>query len=186
MTDNLDYAQIYEYSRIALGIISFWLVVFGFVLGLWAIQLSFAGIPDNIFYGIFSCAIGVNGDQSLVGNSHNFQAIISCAYFVVNTGFRSNILWRVVVSALPLKALPGYRRWLVQAPYSPLLGVLARVILTRSSVSFALDFHMVSQGWGVSLQYHYKFHDAIFLHLSNILLCIHARISLSFLWLMNV
>lgn len=91
MTENIDYAQIYVYSRIDLGIISFSPVVFGSVLGLWDIQLSFPGIPDNIGYGIPSCAIGLKEKQLLLGNAHNFQAIISCAYFVVNTGFRSNI-----------------------------------------------------------------------------------------------
>jgi len=134
------------------------------VLGLWVIQLSFPGIPENVGCGIPSCAICFKGDQSLVDLSHNFQAVISSTYFVVRTGFRSNILWRVGVSPLPLKALPGYRRWLFQAPYCPLLGVCARITHRGSRVSFVLVFLVASQGWGVSLQSYYKFHDPIFLH----------------------
>ena len=40
----------------------------------------------------------------------------------------------VCVSVLlpPLKDLPGYRRWPLQAQYSPLLGVFARVTLVNS------------------------------------------------------
>jgi hypothetical protein len=41
----------------------------------------------------------------------------------------------------PLKILPGYRRWLIQAPYPALLGVLNRVTLTDS---WEFSFHEFS------------------------------------------
>ena len=38
----------------------------------------------------------------------------------------------VWVPISPLEGLPGYRRWPVQAPYLPWLGVLAKVTLVDS------------------------------------------------------
>ena len=116
-----------EYSRISLGIISFtfffltssvWLCA-GF-LGYLA---SIPGGPDSIRYRIPSVALAlgrpvISWSLSQVLSHHH----LIIAYFVVKICFRSIFLWRIGVSALPLKALPGYRRWLAQAPYTPLLG----------------------------------------------------------------
>lgn len=40
----------------------------------------------------------------------------------------------------PLEDFSGYRRWLVQIPYAPLLGVLVRVTLRSLEVSFEVCF----------------------------------------------
>jgi hypothetical protein len=41
-----------------------------------------------------------------------------------------------------LAALPGYRRWLVQASCPPLAGVFSRVTLRYHGISTALGFHL--------------------------------------------
>lgn len=53
----------------------------------------------------------------------------------------------VGVPTLPLEVLPGYRRWPVEALYSPMLGVLARVTLI-DSWDFLLSYiSSLSQRW---------------------------------------
>ena len=46
----------------------------------------------------------------------------------------------VSVLIISLEVLPGYRKWLFQVPYLPLVRVLARVTLRFLGVSLAIGF----------------------------------------------
>jgi hypothetical protein len=66
--------------------------------------------------------------QFLVGHSQDFCATFYQAWQIVDQKFCG---W-VGVPIPPLDALPGYRRWLIQALYPSLLGVLSKVIFVDS------------------------------------------------------
>ena len=86
-------------------------------------------VPDSVRYRIPSEAL------ALRENSHQLVTLTcskpSLGHHCI---FCSQGMFQVkyFVSALPLKALSDYRRWLAQAPYTPLLGVLAMVTLICS------------------------------------------------------
>jgi hypothetical protein len=124
----LGHTPIYEYSRISLGIILFtiylWPVVFGSVLGLWAIQPLDLGHLGSVKCGL-PLALSLKLDQSLVGGSYKFCATFPPAQAEQIVG-RRFCAW-VDIPVPPLEALPSYRRWPLQALYSPLLGVFAGV-----------------------------------------------------------
>jgi hypothetical protein len=83
-------------------------------------------------------------DKSLVGYYHNFSATFISAPLLGRTNFRLKVLCWVSVPILLLEALPGYRRQLVQYPYPPFLGGLARITLTDS---WEFPLHSVSSSF---------------------------------------
>lgn len=132
------------YSRILLGTISpndfFSLFLFGYLIGLCSVRILGPGPYGCVRGGIQAC-YGSQADQSLAGHSCNFCSML-----------RQDILqadqivgWRwcgwVGVQVLPLQNLLGYRRWLVQALYLLLLGILDRLIHIDS---WEFPLHQVS------------------------------------------
>ena len=72
---------------------------------------------------------------------HHALTTIAPAHLAGRTGCGSQVLWLgCYTSVAPLEALPGYRRWLVQAPYLPLLEVITGATF-RGSRRFPL--HLV-------------------------------------------
>ena len=80
---------------------------------------------------INSVRMGLKLEQSLIGCFLTLCFIFIPAHLVGKTNFEVNFCggWNDV-TAPPLDVLPGYRRWLLQSLYPPLVGILAKVNLT--------------------------------------------------------
>ena len=78
--------------------------------------------------------MGLRLGQSLVGHSLSLCSLFVPVFLVGrrSTNFGLQFVWVVGVLISTLGFLPNYRRWTLQAPYPPFLGVSARVILIDS------------------------------------------------------
>lgn len=63
----------------------------------------------------------------MVGHTLNLSFIFMPVHLIGRANFEFKVLGWVDIFLLPLEAPSGYRRWLVQSPYSSLVGVTARV-----------------------------------------------------------
>lgn len=83
-------------------------------------------------------------DQSLVGYLDKFCGTFTPAHLAGRTKCRSNVSWLDWCPNPSTGSLQ--RRWPAQAPYPPLLGVFARVILVDSwGVSIMLGFYLAQE-----------------------------------------
>ena len=69
------------------------LVVLGFTLSLWAIQVLVLGPPSSVGYRFLLMEWALGSNQTLIGYSHNFCATIALAYYAGRTDCRSKVLW---------------------------------------------------------------------------------------------
>jgi len=97
--------------------------------------------------------MGLKLGKSLFSHSLNF-----CSLFI-----HAHLVGRFYgwggVPILSLEVLPGYKRWVVQGPYPPLLGVLASVTLTFLGVSIVLSFLLLQE----MFSYHFQFFLPLFI-----------------------
>ena len=84
--------------------------------------------------------------QSLVADSLLLWSIFVTAVLIGRANFGLKILWVVDIVISSLGVLPGYSMWSLQAPYSPLLGVLCRVTLVDFLKPLYLRFLEHPQG----------------------------------------
>lgn len=76
--------------------------------------------------------MGLKLDPSLVGHFHMICASIALVHLEGKTDYRSEVLCLDPVPVPTLELLPGNGRWMIQALYPLLLGVLIRFILIDS------------------------------------------------------
>lgn len=119
--------------------------IFGSIMGLSAIQHLGPSTPGSIT--AHSNGMGLRLDHSLVGHSHNLCTILTLAHLIGRTKCRSQVVWLVGVTVLPLEDLPGLRRWPIQATCALLLAMLAGVILVDRFLGVSLE-----QGFCLSLK----------------------------------
>ena len=79
-------------------------------------------------------AVGLKMDPSLVKYSDKFCTTITPAHLVGRTECRPKVLWLGWCPNPTAESITkyGYRRWLVQTSYPPLLGALARLAFVDS------------------------------------------------------
>ena len=109
---------LYEYNRLSSGTIKLALfspVIFGSILGLWAIQALGPGTPDSVMGWEHSSSMGLRLEQSLVGHFHNLYTILThCQTFqhipYIGKTVGQWLYGGVCVPIPPLEVLPGKRR----------------------------------------------------------------------------
>lgn len=118
-----------EYCRVPLGIIS---LIFSplFLVYLRSLIYSASGSWSSMHYQGWTPShdMGLKSDQSLVVHSSWVMHYIS-SHHILHAGKTEGKRfcgWAGVTHP-SLEDLPGYRRWLVQAPYPPLLEIFSRV-----------------------------------------------------------
>jgi hypothetical protein len=79
--------------------------------------------------------MGLNMGQSLVGHSLSFCFIFVLEFLVSRKNCGWKVLWVGWCPYLSTESLPSYRRWPLQAPYHPLLGVSATIIVVEPPLS---------------------------------------------------
>lgn len=133
----IGYAQIHEYSRISLEIISFtlsfWTSNFWLCSSFLVYLASLPVVPDSIRYRIPSVAlILMETSHQLVTLTCSKPSLGHHCIFCSHGMFQVKYFVEGWCLTLPLKVFPGYKRWQAQTPYTPLLGVLAMVTLICS------------------------------------------------------
>lgn len=105
----------------------------GYTAGNTDIQRLINGNSSKKDEGFFH-GMGLRLGQSLVGHSPSLCSLFVPVFLVGrrSTNFGLQFVWVVGVLISSLGLLPNYRRWTLQAPYPPFLGVSARVILIDS------------------------------------------------------
>lgn len=76
-----------------------------------------------------SHGIAIKLGLSLVGQCNNLCATFTPAHLAGKEIVAQSFCNWVSVLVFPLKDLLGYKRWPVNSPYAPLLGLLGRVAL---------------------------------------------------------